>query len=147
MFEVGVLNRLPFAVTFEVRLCEVSSTLLECDIVPIPQQRPPGDRSDWMHRTDTRATAGVKDGVRTLVRVIALHIDKRQFYRPAVWMMTIFQYDQKPAPSFVEAFRLVDTVTRFNTRSDVLLRARGSRHHEEQTKQQKSDHYAFAVLS
>src|ERR1700738_4451214 len=96
-----------------------------------------------MQRTDTRATAGVKDGVSALVRVIALHINKRQLDRPAVLLMAIFRDDQKPAPSFVEAVRLVDTVTRFNTRSVVLLRARGSRHHEEQTKQKKSDHHAF----
>jgi hypothetical protein len=59
-------------------------------------------------------------------------------------MMAIFRYDQKPAPSFVEAIRLVDTVARFDTRNVVLLRARGDRRHEEQTKQKESDHYVLA---
>src|SRR5579863_2136319 len=140
MFEVSLLNRLPLSITFEIRLCEVSSTLLERDIVPIPQQRPPGDRSDWMQRADTRAAAGVKDGVRALVRVVALHIDKRQLDRPAVWMIAILRYDQKPAPGFVEAVRLVDTVTRFDTRDAVLLRTGGDRRDDKQHKQKKSDH-------
>lgn len=36
MFEVSVLNRFPFAFAFEVWLGKVSSTLFECNIVPVP---------------------------------------------------------------------------------------------------------------
>src|SRR5580698_5195606 len=113
MFHVSVLNRIPFAFTLEVRLCEVSPTLFECDIVAIAQQGPPSNRSDWMQRTDTWATAGVQDGVRAFCRVIAFHIDKRKLDCPALWIMTIFRHDQQPTTSLVEIISLVDTVTRF----------------------------------
>src|ERR1700677_1002301 len=99
-----------------------------------------------MQRTDARATAAVQDWVRTLVRVVALHIDKRQLDAPALRMMAIFRHDQKPAPSFVEVVGVVDTITRFDSRNIVLLCVRGNRRHEEQTKQKKVDH-CLDVLS
>src|SRR5580693_7877000 len=95
-----------------------------------------------MQRTDARATAGVEDWVRTFVRVVALNIDKRQLDTPALRMMTILRYDQKPAPTFVEVVGLVDTITRFDSRNIVLLCIRGTRRNEEQTKEKRVDHYA-----
>ena len=93
-----------------------------------------------MQRTNTRATAGVQDGVRALVGVIALHIDERQLDGSALRMFAIFRYDQKPASSLVEAVRLVDTVTRLDTRKINPLRPRYDRRYNKQTDKKESDH-------
>ena len=140
MFQISVLNRVPLAFTFEVRLCEMSSTLFECDIVSITQQRPPGNRSDGMQRTDTGAAARVQDGVRALVRVTALHVDEWQLDCPALRMLAIFRYDQKPTPDLVEAVGLIDTVTRFDARNITLLCSGGKSRYKKQTEKKESDH-------
>ena len=90
MFEVRGLRRIPFDCAFEVWLGEVRSALLEGNIVSIAQERSTGDGSDRMQRTDAWAAACVEDRIRTFVRVVGLHVDKRQLDGPTLGLAAIF---------------------------------------------------------
>src|SRR6185437_13512554 len=140
MFQISLLDGLSFAFTFEVRLCEVSSTLLEGDVVAVLQQRSAGNGSDRVQGTDTRAAARVENGIRTFRGVVTLHLDERQPDGPAPGTMTIFRYDQKAAVGFVRALRFIDTVTRFDTRNVDLPGSGGAQRGEKQSKKKRFDH-------